>query len=212
MDDYDFPRRSKKGSGWLLYLIVLILVGGGIYYAWNGSFDLQKTKKILDNGAISSGISSAFEKTPEKAKAFKEKADGIIKSTIDFIVEKPKEITTNFFNDVKNTAIESARKEAAKVLGPATLGGGGTPAPSNISIVRPAKQSLSLLIDTDASEDIAYVIDWGDSRADKGLVAQKGSKIVDHIWNESGDYVVKVDIEGKNTGKKSFSFPITILK
>lgn len=211
MDEYDFPRRSRRGGGWLLYLIVLALVGGGIYYVWNGSFDMRKVKKILDNQTISSGVSGAFEKTPEKTKAFKEKADGFIKSTIDFVTEKPKEIATNFFNDVKNTAVESARKEAAKVLGP-SIGGGGVVAPSNISIVRPARQSLSLLIDADTDEAIAYSIDWGDSRADKGLVVQKESKIIDHIWAESGDYTVKVDIEGKNTGKKSFSFPITILK
>lgn len=211
MDDYDFYRRPKKGGGWLSYCIVLALVAGGIYYIWNGSFDIKKAQKILDNDLISLGVSGALEQTPGKARAFKEKADGLIKSTIGFVTEKPKEIAANLFNDVKNTAVESARKEAAKVLGP-SISGGGTGAPSNISIVRPARQSLSLLIDADADEAIAYGIDWGDFRTDKGLVDKKGSTIIDHIWAESGDYAVKVDIEGKNTGKKTFSFPITILK
>ncbi len=224
MYDDDFqPRRSssRKGASWLLYLIVLAVVGGGIYYAWNNAFDFTKAKKFFDNQEISSGISGVLGKTPEKVKSWKEKMDTAIKSTVAFLTEKPKEAAVNFVQDVKDSALESARKEATKVLGlPKAIvagspqAGGGQNAgdiPSNISIVRSVRQNLSVLIDAD-NEDSTYAIDWGDGKTDKGSVLQKGSKTIDHLWIETGDYIVKVDVEGKAAGKKTFSFPITIAK
>src|SRR3989344_6101654 len=121
MDDYDSPRGKKGGSSWLLYTLVLGAVGGGIYYMWNGGFDIKKAQALLDNKTISSGISSRFGKTPDTAKTVKEKADALIKSGIDFAVEKPKEIAGNFLGSIA----ETARTEAAKALGLSAGGGGG---------------------------------------------------------------------------------------
>lgn len=208
MYDDDYSRDRKRNGSWLWYALVLAAVAGGIYYVWNRSFDFTEVKKILDNESISSALSGIVNKVPGKTKNWKEKIDASITASIGLITEKPKEIAGNFLTDIKNTALESARKQADQVLG---VGGGGGVSPSNISIVRPARQSLSLLI-TAENEDIIYAIDWGDQVTDKGLVGQKTNKTIEHVWAASGEYTVKVSVDGKTTGKQTFVFPITILK
>lgn len=216
----DYPRNRERNGNWFWYAFILAAVAGGIYYFWHKSFDFTEVKKILDNKSISSTLSGIANKVPEKTKNWKEKIDAGITSGIGFITKKPKEIAGNFLTDIKNTALESARKQADQVLGVGGGGGGapvggsgsgGGPSPSNISIVRPARQSLSLLI-TAENEDIVYSIGWGDSVTDTGSVAQKTNKTIEHVWAASGDYTVKVNIEGKTLGKQTFVFPITILK
>lgn len=213
----DYPRDRKRSSSWLWYTFILAAVAGSIYYSWNRSFDFAEVKKILDNKSLSSLLSETANKVPEKTKNWKEKIDAGITSGIALLTKKPKEIAGNFLTDIKNTALESARKQADQVLGVGggggvapVAGGGGAP-PSNISIVRPARQSLSLLI-TAENEDISYSIDWGDTIIDTGSVVQKTNKTIEHVWAASGDYTVKVDIERKTMGKQTFVFPITILK
>ena len=216
MDDYDIPRRSSRkanGGGWFLYLIVLAAVGGGIYYFWNNGFDVKTVEKFFTTNELPSGVSDFFKKTPTGVKTFADKSQSFIKSGIDLLTEKPKEAATNVFNDVAKTATESVKKEAAQFLGlsPTSTAPTTIAIPSNISIVRPVRQNLSLLMDTD-KEDISYVIDWGDKQTTRGSLIKKESKIIDHLWSEAGEYTVAVDIIGKDTGKKTFAFPVTIQK
>lgn len=207
-------------SHWFLYILLLAAVAGGIWYFWNGSFDVSAMKKLWNNKEISADVSGAVGKGGSQIKGWwKEKIDSGIKFGIALLTEKPKEIAGDFISDIKTTALESARKQADKALGVSggsstglTAGGGGASAPpQNISIVRPARQSLSLLI-TAENEDISYTIDWGDSLADKGQVIKGSSKTVEHVWAASGEYAVKVSAEGKSAGTQTFIFPITILK
>ena len=214
-EDEDFPRRQKRHSGGggssLMYLLLLILVAGGIYYAWGGDFSAANTKKIFKGDFSSFGkvsFSSATS-TIKEGETLQEKGKKLVDSAIEIALEKPKEAVTEFVQDLSKTAVDAVRKEATQVFGISATGVAGLP--SNVSIVRPVQQSLPFVIGAD-TEDILYTVSWGDTQTTAGTVPQKTQKTVAHAWATAGDYLITVETTGTESGKKVYSFPITIQK
>lgn len=213
-DDDDFPRRAKRRSGggdFLMYVLLLAAVAGGIYYAWGGDFSMANTKRIMGGdfssfGKVSLSVSTS---TIKEGETLQEKGKKLAQSALDTAVTKPKEAVTDFIKDLSKAATDTARKEAAQVFGLSATGVAGLP--SSVSIVRPVQQSMSFVIGT-KTEDILYTVDWGDKQSVSGTVAQKTEKTVNHAWAEAGDYLVTVETTGTESGKKVYSFPMTIQK
>jgi hypothetical protein len=214
-EDDDFPRRQRRGprggGNSLIYLFLLVFVIGGIYYAWGGDFSIANTKKIFKGdfssfGKISLGNSTS---TLKQGETLQEKGKKLVDSVIEMALEKPKEVVTDFIQDLSKTAIDSVRKEATQVFGISATGAAGLP--SNVSIVRPVQQSMQFVIGTDA-EDILYTVDWGDKQTTSGTVPQKSQKTVIHAWAIAGDYLITVETTGTESGKKVYSFPMSIEK
>ena len=214
-EDDDFPRRQKRrsggGGGTFMYLLLLIAVVGGIYYAWGGDFSAANTKKIFKGdfssfGKVSFGNSTS---TLKQGETLQEKGKKLVDSAIETVLEKPKEVVTDFVQDLSKTAVDTVRKEATQVFGISATGAAGLP--SNVSIVRPVQQSLSFVIGTD-TEDILYTVDWGDKQTTSGTVTQKSEKTVTHAWAAAGDYLIVVETTGTESGKKVYSFPMSIQK
>ncbi len=214
-EDDDFPRKQKRRSGSsgssLMYLFLLVAVIGGIYYAWGGDFSAANTKKIFKGDFSSFGkvsFSSATS-TLKEGETLQEKGKRLADSALQVAVEKPKEALTGFIQDLSKTAVDTVRKEATQVFGISATGAAGLP--SSVSIVRPAGQSMSFVIGTD-TEDILYAVDWGDKQSVSGTVPQKSEKTVSHAWVSAGDYLVTVETTGTVSGKKIYSFPMSIEK
>lgn len=214
-EDDDFPRRHKRrsggGGGAFMYLLLLVAVVGGIYYAWGGDFSAANTKKIFKGdfssfGKVSFGNSTS---TLKEGETLQEKGKKLVDSAIETVLEKPKEAVTDFVQDLSKTAVDSVRKEATQVFGISATGASGLP--SNVSIVRPAGQALSFVIGTDA-EDVLYTVDWGDKQTTSGTVPQKTEKTITHAWTAAGDYLITVETTGTESGKKVYSFPMSIQK
>jgi hypothetical protein len=214
-EDDDFPRRQKRrsggGGGSLMYLLLLVAVIGGIYYAWGGDFSMANTKRIVSGdfssfGKVSLGSATS---TLKEGETLQEKGKKLVDSAIEIVLEKPKEAVTDFIKDISKTAVDSTRKEAAKVFGISATGANSLP--SNVSIVRPAGQSISFALGAD-TEDILYTIDWGDKQTASGTVSKKAEKVVSHAWAAAGDYLITVETTGTESGKKVYSFPMAIQK
>ncbi len=212
MNDDEYPRRSSRkkggGGGGILYLLLLAAVAGGVWYFWNSGFDLAKASRSISGDSLSIGIGKLFDKTPGKAGMAKDAGASLLKSGMDLLIEKPKAIVTDFAGEIAKAGIEVARKEVGQVLGVpiGTLG-----EQSNVSIVRPVQQNLSLLIGADA-EDLLYSVNWGDTKSVSGSVKKGEDKSIEHFWEKLGDYSILVEITGATTGKKSYTFPVTIQK
>lgn len=214
-EDEDFPRRQKGRSGgggnFFMYLVLFVAIIGGIYYAWGGDFSMANTKRII-GGDFSSFGKVSFSNTTSTLKegeTLQEKGKKIVDFAIETAVSKPKEVVTDFIKGVSKTAVDTARKEATQVFGISATGASALP--SNVSIVRPAGQSISFVIGAD-TEDILYTVDWGDKFATSGTVSQKVEKTVSHAWATTGDYLIVVETTGTESGKKVYSFPMTIQK
>ncbi len=214
-EDDDFPRRQKRrsggGGGSLMYLFLLVVVAGGIYYAWGGDFSAANTKKIFKGDFSSFGkipLGNATS-TAKQGEILQEKGKKFVDSAMETVLEKPKEAVTEFIEDLSKTAMETVRKEATQVLGiPAT---GASALPSNVSIVRPTGQIMSFVVGAD-TEDILYTVDWGDKQTTSGTVPQKTEKTITHAWASAGDYLIAVETTGTESGKKVYSFPMSIQK
>lgn len=194
-----------------MYILLFAAVVGGIYYAWGGDFSMANTKKILKGdfssfGKVSLPVASS---TIKEGETLQEKGKNLLDSAIDTVVNKPKEAVTDFIQDISKSAVDTARKEATQVFGISATGAAGLP--SNVSIVRPVQQSMSFVIGTE-SEDILYTVDWGDKQSTSGTVPQKTEKTVSHAWAIAGDYLIVVETTGTESGKKVYSFPMTIQK
>ncbi len=213
MYDDEFPRRRERREGGggrgILYIVFLSVVAGGVWYFWNNGFDYAKIKKAVTKGISSKSFDGLFKGAPEKAATFASSSKSFLTSGFDLLVEKPKEIATNFAKEVKTATLDAARKAASQTLGIPV----GTVAgeQSNVSIARPLKQSLSLLVGAD-TEDLLYTVDWGDTKKETGSVKAKEEKLLDHFWSVVGDYVITIELTGTTTGKKSYTFPVTIQK
>ena len=213
-EDDDFPRRQKRRSGGgngFMYLFLLVVVAGGIYYAWGGDFSMANTKRIIKGdfssfGKVSFGTASS---TAKQGETLQEKGKKIVDSTIEIVLEKPKEVITDFIKDISKTTVESVRKEATDLFGISATGVAGLP--SNISIVRPTGQSMSFVVGA-AAEDILYTVDWGDKQSTSGTVLQKTEKNISHAWTTVGNYLITVETTGTESGKKVYSFPLSIQK
>lgn len=214
-EDDDFPRRQKRrsggGGGSLMYLVLFVAVVGGIYYAWGGDFSAANTKRIIKGdfssfGKVSFGNSTS---TLKEGETLQEKGKKLVDSALETVLEKPKEAVTDFIKDISKTAVDSTRKEAAKVFGISATGASSLP--SNVSIVRPPGQSISFVVGAD-TEDILYTVDWGDKLTGSGTVPQKTEKTVSHAWALAGDYLIVVETTGTESGKKVYSFPMSIQK
>ncbi len=210
MYDDEYPRRPSrnKGGGGILYIVLLAAVAGGVWYAWNSGFDMKKASRAISGDSLSIGIGKLFDTTPGKAGMAKDASASFLKSSMELLVEKPKAIVTGFAGEMAKAGIEVARKQAAQVLGVpvGTLG-----EQSSVSIVRPVQQNLSLLIGAD-TEDLLYSVNWGDTQAASGSVRKGESKSIEHFWSALGEYSILVEITGTATGKKSYTFPVTIQK
>ncbi len=210
-DDDDIPRRKgRKGGGGagIAYMGIFALILGGVWYMWNGGFDTKKAKRFISGDLFKASAGGSATTTQGYAESIKEKSASIVQSGLDIFIEKPKEIAMGFFEDVKETAVDSARREAAKVLGVPVGTLGEDP---GVSIVRPVQQNLSLLLGANA-EDLLYAIDWGDTQTASGSAKKGESKSIDHAWATPGEYVITVVVTGNTTGKKTYSFPVTIQK
>lgn len=210
-EDDDIPRRRpRKGGGGagIAYMGIFALVVGGVWYMWNGGFDTKKVKRLISGDLFKASAGGATTTTQGYAESIKEKSASVVQSGLDIFIEKPKEIATGLLKDVKEAAVDSARKEAAKVLGVPVGTLGEDP---GVSIVRPVQQNLSLLMGANA-EDLLYAIDWGDTQTATGSVKKGESKAIDHAWATAGEYVITVVVTGNATGKKTYSFPVTIQK
>lgn len=211
-DDDDIPRRTRprKGGGGagIAYMGLLALILGGVWYMWDGGFDTKKVKRLISGDLFKATASETVAGTPQETESLKEKGAALVKSGLDAVIEKPKEIASGFFEDVKEAAVDSARREAAKVLGVPVGTLGEDP---GVSIVRPVKQNLSLLLGANA-EELLYAIDWGDTQTTSGSAKKGESKSIDHAWATPGEYVITVVVTGNTTGKKTYSFPVTIQK
>lgn len=211
-DDDDIPRRgrSRKGGGGagIAYMGLVALVLGGVWYMWGTSFDTKKAKRLISGDLFKATAGGALGEVPGGTESLKEKSTALIKSGLDAVIEKPRGIAADFFGDVKEAAVDSARREAAKVLGVPVGTLGEDP---GVSIVRPVQQSLSLLLGANA-EDLLYSIDWGDTQTTSGSAKKGESKAIDHAWATPGEYVITVIVTGNTTGKKTYSFPVTIQK
>ncbi|MSR73593.1 MAG: hypothetical protein EXS60_00835 [Candidatus Pacebacteria bacterium] len=214
-EDDDFPRRQKQRSGGggnsLLYLFLLVVIVGGIYYAWGGDFSTANTKRIMKGDFSSFGkVSfSTSTSTIKEGETLQEKGKKLVDSALEAAVEKPKAAITSFIKDVSKTAVDTARKEATQIFGISATGASALP--SNVSIIRPAGQSISFVVGAD-TEDILYTIDWGDTLTASGTVPQKTEKTVSHAWAVVGDYLIVVETTGTESGKKVYSFPMSIQK
>lgn len=204
-------KQGQKGAGASGILLVLFLaaVGGGIYWFWTkADAGMERVKSAVTGAALVESISGFFKKTPEEKAEMKEKGDSFVQAAIGTVITKPKEAAADFFADIRKSAVESARKEATELFGVPV---GTFNQAANVSIVRPVRQSLLLQVEAD-TEDLMYAIDWGDTAAVSGSVPKKSRKSVDHSWSAPGDYTVTVEITGKDSGKKTYAFPITIQK
>ena len=212
MYDDELPRRSARGGGGggrgILYIVFLAAVAFGVWYFWNNGFDFKKAKKAVTGQSFSQGLDNLFKGTPEKAGAFASSSKSFLTSGFDVLVEKPKEIAIDFATEVKQGALDAARKAASQTLGIPVGTGGEQP---GVSISRPLKQALTLLIGADV-EDLLYAVDWGDTKKETGSVKRKEEKPLDHLWPAAADYMITVELTGATTGKKSYTFPVTIQK
>lgn len=210
-DDDDIPRRKSRKSGGgsgIAFMALIVVVGAGIWYAWDKGFDTKKVKRFISGDLFKATASDTVGTTTMSVESLKDTGAALVKSSLDILIEKPKEIATGLFQDVKEVAVDSARREAAKVLGVPVGTLGEDP---GVSIVRPVQQNLSLLLGANA-EDLLYAIDWGDKEATTGSVKKGENKSIDHAWAAAGEYVITVVITGNTTGKKTYSFPVTIQK
>lgn len=214
-EDDDIPRRQKRRSGGggnsFLYLFLFVAIIGGIYYAWGGDFSAANTKRIFKGdfssfGKVSFGSAAS---TLKEGETLQDKGKKLVDSALETAVEKPKVAVTNFIKDFSKTATDAARKEVTQVFGISATGAAGLP--SNVSIVRPAGQLISFVIGTD-TEDILYTVDWGDKQTASGTVPEKSEKTVSHAWAVVGDYLITVETTGTESGKKVYSFPMSIEK
>ncbi len=214
-EDDDFPRRQKRRSGGggnsLMYLFLFIVVIGGIYYAWGGDFSAANTKKIFKGDFSSFGKVSftTATSTLKEGETLQEKGKKLVDSAVETVLEKPKEAVTDFIKDISKTAVDTARKEATQIFGISATGVSALP--SNVSIVRPAGQMMSFVVGAD-TEDILYTVDWGDKQTTSGTVPQKSEKTLSHAWTAAGDYLITVETTGTESGKKVYSFPMSIQK
>lgn len=210
-DDDDIPRRKQRKSGGgsgIAFMAIIAVVGAGIWYAWDKGFDAKKAKRFISGDLFKAKVGETVGTTTESGVSLKDKGAAFVKSGVDMVIEKPKEIAKGFFQDVKEAAVDSARREAAKVLGVPVGTLGEDP---GVSIVRPVQQNLSLLLGANA-EDLLYSIDWGDTQTASGSAKKGESKSIDHAWATPGEYVITVIVTGNASGKKTYSFPVTIQK
>lgn len=210
-DDDDIPRRKSRKSGGgsgIAFMALIILVGAGIWYAWDKGFNTKQAKRFISGDLFKTKAGETVGTTTMSVESLKGKGAALVKSSLDVLIEKPKEIATGLFQDVKEVAVDSARREAAKVLGVPVGTLGEDP---GVSIVRPVQQNLSLLLGANA-EDLLYAIDWGDTQMASGSAKKGESKAIDHSWAIAGEYVITVVLTGNTTGKKTYSFPVTIQK
>ncbi len=212
MYDDEYSRRSERKSGGgrgIVYVVFLAAVAGGVWYFWNNGFDFKVIKKAATGQSFSQVLNSLFKGTPEKAVKFASSSKSFLDSSFNFLTEKPKEIATNFATEVKTATLDAARKAASQALSipVGTIAG----EQSNVSIARSLKQSLSLLVGAD-TEGLLYAVDWGDTKKETGSVKTKEEKLLDHFWSAAGDYVITIELTGTTTGKKSYTFPVTIQK
>ena len=214
-EDDDFPRGRRRQSGgggsFFMYVFVLAAVAGGIYYAWGGDFSMANTKKIISGDFSSFGKVSLPSGVPtiKEGETLQEKGKNLVQSALDMAVTKPKEAVTKFIKDISKAATDTARKEVTQVFGVSATG--VTSLPSNVSIVRPVEQKISFVIGTE-TEDILYTVNWGDKQSISGTVPQKIEKTISHAWTIAGDYLIVVETTGTESGKKVYSFPLTIQK
>ncbi len=201
---------SRRGST----ILVLFLVAGTIAWFWyDGQLPLLKGKSFSLN-VLPSDLSGFSEKTGKMVKNIQTRGSAALKDVFKTVTEKPKDIAVNVVNDAKQSAAESFKQQVAETLGIATVGSGGAGASviKGVAIVRLVNQSLSLSIEADENS-IKYRVNWGDGVVDSGSLGSKQQNKVDHVWHQAGDYSVNVEIvDEKDDQKKSFAFPIKILK
>ncbi len=192
-------------------ILFLALIAGGVYWFWTkADFEVKRAKQFLTPNGIMRAVSGIFASSSSlDAATFKEKGGLFADAAFSVVIEKPKAAATDFISSMKKAATESVRKEAVNLFG---IPVGTLNENANVSIIRPVSQSLSFMIDA-ADEDLLYSIDWGDKTAiSSGSVLKQAQKVVSHAWAVSGDYSITVELVGKNSGKKSYSFPMTIQK
>ncbi len=212
MHDEEYrPRRKQEGGGWhIMPILFLALIAGGVYWFWTkADFEVKRAKQFLTPNGITRAFSGFFSSSSLDAVSLKEKGGSLANAAFSAVIEKPKAAATDFISSMKKAATESVRKEAVNLFG---IPVGTLNENANVSIIRPVSQSLSFMIDA-ADEDLLYSIDWGDKTAiSSGSVLKQTQKVVSHAWAVSGDYSITVELVGKNSGKKSYSFPMTIQK
>lgn len=201
---------SRKGST----ILILMLVAGTIAWFWHdGKLPFLRGKSFGLN-VLPSDLSGLSQKTGQLVQDFQNKGGAVLKDVFKTVTEKPKDIAINVVNEAKKGATESFKQQVAETLGIATAGPAsiGESAVKNVAIVRPVNQGLSLSIEADAGA-IKYSLNWGDGVVESGGLEAKQQKKIDHVWQQAGDYQVKVEIIENSSGqKKNFTFPIKILK
>ena len=191
------------GGGWFWWLVILVLVAGGIYWWWGGVPFLSSKKisfKLAD-------LPELLKKAPANLKELKVLSEDLTQKLWRGATKKPGEFAGAILEDVGKKAAESFKEQTADVLGL-----GQTLAPNKFAIVRPVRQGLSLLLES-GEESIKYNLDWGDGRKEEGELAGKIKKTFEHVWEEPGDFAVVVTVTNiKGEDKKTFTFPLTVIK
>lgn len=194
---------------WLFFLI-LLSIGGGIAWFWQGgNIPFLKGKSFSFSKVLPNNFADFATKTDEILRGFKEKGDASGKELLSKVTEVPKDLARNVITDIKNSVTSNIKGQIAQVLG---INNSDQVLFKSIAIVRPINQGIALFIEGD-NEEVEYTIKWGDGESSSGTLPPKQQKTLDHIWQSAGDYVINVDIENiKDKQNRNFIFPVKIVK
>ncbi len=177
----------------MIYRIFWALVLAGVVVGVTGwwlDWDFSKTFSVGKNWPLEG------DSIVEAVKKAVNKNAGGIKGTIDGAVENQKEAALQTLNDVSDSLVATAQKQAEKALDSLSksIGLNGIKnqqdASLMVAVAIRVDEKASFLLRGNSSSLADYDIDWGDGNRDSGAISGGEEKIIEHRWKTVGDHMV----------------------
>ncbi len=205
----------KAVFGKIMWGVLIIGIGYGAYYAYMRFWDpvaIQKRAQNIENtvkNGVQTGTKKIVDNTKQQAQKnvqnyLKQKTGEIIQSLGDSLVSSASSLLGVATSSKKGIDIKTISPTGNPVL-PAPKGEQFETPPAPATILTKINIPLAFSV----NKKLTYAIDWGDTKKEDGTVTEDSMRLVSHIWNISGDYMVKMVIRDGSAVSTSL-FPVRV--
>jgi len=210
--------KIKAMKRFFSFIFWIAVVGGlayGGYYLYTDFWQDGGAEKL--KGEV---MGTATEKTEE----IKEEVKGVMYNAFESVSEEAQGTLGNIVSSIGKTISSFGTNIVGEVIS-----GGGTVTPSpefkgNAETVEVKESEGTGSISPFASILIKrgdlfilslnyggeYEIDWGDNETEEGEVAGGKTLLLNHKWEETGEYTVTLSIKAENLSETNYSFPVFV--
>ncbi len=204
----------------LLWIIVLVAVGYGAWYAYSKWWGIDNAKRVggfMDTTAKNIG-NAAVTKAGEIGT---EVASNTVKSARSFVGSTIGNLLSGLGSSIENAGIglggtpsspAGSTTNGNQTYAQPALPSGSAPAPTSSAFsVPPPPATVMTKVGVPLSFSInsgtTYRVEWGDGKVAEGTTAAHEVTVISHMWSAQGDYTVHMTI-GDNGSKTISSFPV----